>query len=249
MKRSILSTGVVAAMLLFASAAFADEVQLSWNNCVADGGPSNLTFACTSNTGNRSIVAAAKLTTDLLSVLSDEVVIDLVAQTAGTLPDWWSLRDNVPLGYVSCRNGSLSIAAQDGAGCPDIFALQGSMNIAAFQPDKVIAGSARILSVNAVPSTSPVDLVVADNPAEGVWAIGRWTISSIRTVGAPSCAGCLTPVCIVFNSVNITVVGNTNNRLISGGANDRITFQGAGADCNSVPVKNVTWGRVKSLYR
>ena len=248
MKRSLLSVGVVAAMLLFASAAVADEVQLTWNSCLADGGANNIAFACNSNTGNRAIVAAAKLTTDLLEVLSDEVVIDLVATTAPALPDWWALRDNAPLGYTACRNGALSIATQDGPGCPDIFALQGSMNIAAFQPDKVIPGSARILSVNAVPSTDPVNLIVAEAP-DGVWAIGRWTINNARTLGTPSCAGCATPVCIVFNSVNITVVGNTNNRLVTGGVNDRITFQGAGADCNSVPVKNVSWGRVKSLYR
>ena len=35
----------------------------------------------------------------------------------------------------------------------------------------------------------------------------------------------------------------------SGRALDRITWQGPGADCQSVPVKNVSWGRVKSLYR
>ena len=243
MKRSLLSSGVVAAMLLFASVAMADNVELSWNNCIGDGGPQNLTFACTSNTGSRAIVAAATLDTDLLQVVSTEVVVDLIASTAPALPDWWALRDNIQLGYTACRNGSLSIAAQDGASCPDIFGLQGSMNIAAYQPDKVTTGSARILSVNAVDINTPVDLTA------GTWGIARWNITSIRTVGSPSCAGCLTPVCVVFNSVNITVVGNTNNRLVSGGANDRITWQGTGADCNLVPVKNATWGAVKSLYR
>jgi hypothetical protein len=256
MKRSLLTVGVVAAMLLTASAAFADEAILQWTNCLGDGGVSNLTFGCTSNAGNRSLVAAVKLTSDMTQVLSDEVVIDLIASTPSALPDWWQLRDNVQESFTACRNGALSIASQDGASCPDIFSLQGSMNIAAYQHDRAnnpvpgLTGTARILSVNAVPSTSPVDLILADNPAgNGTWAIGKWTIGSAKTVGAPSCAGCLTPVCIVLNSVNITVVGNTNNRLVSGGVDNTVTWQGAGADCNAVPTKNKTWGAVKSLYR
>ena len=28
-----------------------------------------------------------------------------------------------------------------------------------------------------------------------------------------------------------------------------VTWQGVGADCNAVPVRNATWGAVKSLYR
>jgi hypothetical protein len=254
MKRSLLTMGIVAAMVLSASAALADEVILQWNNCLGDGGTNNITFGCTSNAGNRSLVAAVKLDTDLTQVLSNEDVIDLVASTPGSLPDWWQLRDNIQEAVVACRNGSLSIAAQDGASCPDVFGLQGSMNIAAYQHDRAnpltVTGTARILSVNAVPSTAPVDLIVADNPAgNGTWAVGKWTISSIRTVGSPSCAGCSTPVCIVLNSINLTVVGNTNNRLVSGGANNQVTWQGTGADCNAVPVRNKTWGAVKSLYR
>lgn len=255
MKRYLLSLGVVAAMLFVTSAAYANTVQIRWTDCEGDGGVDNITFACASNVGNRAFQTAVTLTTDLLDVLSTEITIDLVGQNAPVLPPWWSLRDNATLGYLGCRpigsTQAITIAAFDGASCPDMFALAGSMNIAGFIPDKVIVGSGRILSVNAVPSTSPVALVLADNPAgNGTWNTGRFNLNSQKTVGTPSCAGCTEPVCIVLNSVNITTVGNLNNRLCSGGAPlDRVTWQGAGADCQSVPVKNVSWGRVKSLYR
>ena len=54
MKRFLLSLGVVAAMLLATSAAYANTVQIRWTDCADDGGVANITFACAANTGNRA---------------------------------------------------------------------------------------------------------------------------------------------------------------------------------------------------
>ena len=255
MKRSLLRLGVVAAMLFTASVAFADEVQLSWTSCVDDGGLADITFACNTNAGNRSFITAIKLTSDMNAVLSNEITIDLISADGPALPDWWSLRSFPQQNYVACRpigaTQAIIIAAHDGAGCPDIWAGSGSMNFAGFIPNYVIPGSGRILAVNAVPSTSPVELIVAENPAgNGTWAVGRFQLNNQKTVGTPNCAGCQVPVCIVLNSVLVTTLNHVADREFSGGANDQIVWQGgSGADCQSVPARNVTWGKVKSLYR
>ncbi len=248
MKKVILLCGMLLAVT--ASAAFAGGLGLRWTNCGADGGVQNLTFACNTNTGNRALAASFVLDTDLLLVLSDELVVD-IATSGPTLAPWWELRTNAAENFNACRNGTISIAAQDGASCPDVFGLQGSMNIAAMQPFRHGANSIRLLCVNAVPSTSPVDLIVADGAERGV---ARWTINNTRTVGSPSCAGCALGACIVFNSCNLTTVGNANNRLITGAndvGGDFVTWQGgAGTNCPAAtPTKSATWGTVKGLYR
>ena len=242
MKRSLLSVGVVAAMLLVASSAFAAGVRLSWQTCGGDGLVQNRTFACTSNTGSNIVAASFIVDGTIAQVNGNELVVDLISQSAPALPDWWKF-----INPGSCRLTSISIAAQDGANCPDMFAGQASMNIAAYQLDKVVTGSARILCVNAV----AVDAIVTLDP--GVeYGIAKWTITNTKTVGSPACAGCLTPVCIVFNSANITTEGGAADTKLGQAANpgeNTITWQGVGADCNAVPVRNATWGAVKSLYR
>ena len=246
MKPSLLRVGMVAAMLLVASSAFAAGVRLSWQTCGGDGLIQNRTFACAANTGNSIIVGSYQLDADILQVNGDELVVDLIAQTAPTLPDWWTF---VTPG--TCRTTSLSIAAQDGTNCPDMFGLQASMNIAAYQLNKANGGTplgtARILCVNAVQTSLIVDLTAGQE-----YGIAKWTINNQKSVGTGACTGCTVPVCIVFNSANITTEGGVSDTKLTTPQNpgeNMITWQGAGADCNAVPTRNTTWGAVKSLYR
>src|SRR5262245_30185852 len=115
MKKVTLLCGLLLA--LTASTVFAGGLGLRWTNCGADGGVQNLTFACNSNASNRALAGSFTLDTDLLAVLSDELVVDIT--TAGpTLAPWWELRTNVAENFNACRNGAVSIAAQDGGSCP-----------------------------------------------------------------------------------------------------------------------------------
>jgi hypothetical protein len=254
MKKAILLCGMLLAIT--ASSAMAGGLGLRWANCEGDGGTANLVFACNTNAGNRSLACSFTLDTDLLNALSDELVLD-VATASPTLAAWWELRGTAA---TACRvvgtAQALSIAAQDGASCPDLFALSGSMNLAAYLVGTNGPNKARILAVNAVPSTSPVNLILADNPAgNATWGVARFTINNSKTAGTPSCAGCSIPACIVFNSCLITTVNHAADRLISGPAapgSDFAAWQGGGGIelCpGATPTKNATWGTVKSLYR
>jgi hypothetical protein len=246
MKPSLLKVGMVAAMLLVASSAFAAGVRLSWTTCGGDGLVQNLTFACATNTGSRAIVASFLVDGTIPEVNGDEICLDLITQASPVLPDWWSL-----FSAGSCRQTGLSIAAHDGPGCPDMFQGQASMNIAAYQLNKpnggTPTGTARILCVNAVQQSA---IVTLDPQFE--YAAARWSISNTKTVGTGACAGCTTPVCFVLNRLNITTEGGITDTALEGPntpGENMITFQGAGADCQAVPTKNATWGAVKSLYR
>ena len=246
MKPSLLKVGMVAAMLLVASSAFAAGVRLSWSTCAGDGLVQNLTFACNTNTGSRFIVASFLVDATIPEVNGDEICLDLITQATPALPDWWSL-----FSAGSCRQTGLSIAAHDGAGCPDMFAGQASMNIAAYQLNKpnggTPLGTARILCVNAVQQAA---IVTLDPQFE--YAAAHWSISNAKTVGTGACAGCTTPVCFVLNRLNITTEGGITDTALEGPnspGENMVTFQGAGADCQAVPTRNATWGAVKSLYR
>src|SRR5262249_51563100 len=77
-------------------------------------------------------------------------------------------------------------------------------------------------------------------------------IDHARTTGAGSCAGCLVPACLIFQSIKVTTPAHSGDVLVSGPTapgSDTVTWQGSGADCSLVPVKNRTWGQVKALYR
>lgn len=228
---------------LFAvTTATAAGLGLGWHRCLGDGGVQNRAFACNTNSGNSALVGSFTLDADLLQVNGNELVVDLCTSTA-SLPDWWMLRN-----AGSCRQNALSIAAEDGASCPDLFVGQASMNIAAYQLGLSGANAARILSMNAVQQAAAVDLFAGQE-----YAVAKWTITHENTVGTGSCAGCTAPGCIVFNSANLTTVGHTNDTYLTqqmGPGANYATWQGGGYGCPFVvPVRTVTWSAVKSLYR
>ncbi len=242
MKKAILLCGLLLAMT--ATVASARGLNLRWTNCVGDAGVQDRVFACASNVGSNVMAGSFVLDADLLQVNGNELVVDLSTASA-TLPDWWQFKN-----VGSCRQTALSIAAQDGGGCPDMFQGQASMNIAAYQLNLHGPNSGRILCVNAVAAAAIVDLFGGQE-----YGIARWTISNTKTVGTGACAGCQIPTCIVFNSANITTAGNLNNTKLTNEASpgsNYITWQGGGGSIfcpDAVPTKNATWGSVKSLYR
>jgi len=243
MKRSLLSLGMVAAMLLVASSALASGVNMRWDNCLSDGGVNNKTFACNINSpASVRFIGSFVEDADHNNVSGTEIVVDLIAQ-GGVLPAWWEYKN-----VGSCRINSLSIAAWGtGTNCFDWASGQATVAIAAYQVAKLGVGTSRILCISAVPVSALANLFGTFE-----YSVFALSINELASVGTGSCAGCSTPVCLVFNSVNITTSQNLDNRFIGQGTvagSNIITWQGAGADCQAVPVKNATWGQVKSLYR
>jgi hypothetical protein len=232
-------------------ASAAPGVNLRWTNCVADGGLPNRNNTCTANTGSGTLAGSFELGADQLNVNGAEIVVDL-ASASPTLPDWWQFTN-----AGVCRQNALSIAANN---CPsaggDWAQGQASLNIAAYQLGKYGPNTARILCVNAV---QPISLQNLSPALEyGVFSL---LITNVKSTGLGSCAGCLVPVCLVFNSLKMTTAGNIDNRLLvgpaDGVASNYATYQGGagvttplGQGCpQATPTKNATWGSVKALYR
>lgn len=210
----------------------------------SDSARSNLASGCPSDFGEHDLYCAFTLPNPIDSVIALELVLDV--QLAGSpLPPWWHLE---PKG---CRERNLIASARfpDRAACVDFW--QGEAT--ADRPASYTVGEspghanqARIVVALAVLSTQYRRL-----EASQMYYAARLIL---RHGASSLCPGCGVPACIVLNSIlvgRLPGAAGGDVYLEMPGANlaNRVTWQGAGADCDAVPVKPRTWGALKTLYR
>ena len=235
----------ILAMLLFATNVHAGSgVNLRWSACFGDGGAQNKPFACNVNTGVQSLVASFELGADLGQVSGNEVVIDLTSASA-TMPAWWAFKN-----AGTCRQGSLVmsfVAPAAAAVCIDWAQGNAIGGIGTYNIGLKGPNTARLLAVLAVAADVQQNLTAGQE-----YFSFNLTIDNLKTVGTGACAGCATPVCIDFTSLNVTTPTPANNVRLQGPSNgldsDRATWQGS-FGCLPTPTERRTWGAVKALYR
>ena len=247
------SLGALLALVLMAPAPAlaAPGVNLSWSRCQGEGvGTQNRTFACDTNAGSELLVVSFELIAPLAQVNGNEIVIDLISQD-DPLPAWWDFKN---LG--SCRTTSLSfntVADASNVVCVDWAQGASSGGIGAYDGpsyhiDPSLWSRHRTLKIAlAVPLDSLQNLL-----ADTEYFSCNLVINHAKTVGTGACSGCSGSVCLVIQQMNITTPALANDIFLSGGTtpgSDMAHWQGSGADCNLVPVKNKTWGEVKAMYR
>jgi hypothetical protein len=247
--------------LFLALPAFAAEgLNLAWNHCLGEGtGVQNVTFACNTNTGLHAMTGSFVLGHDLGAVIGAEVVLDL-ASASPTLPAWWSF-----LNAGTCRQTSMAasfipnatdVVCQDWSAGLAVGGLASWCTIAGECVDHPTTPNvARVKVISAVPQENANDL------AAGVEYFDfNLAINNEKTVGAGSCAGCETPVCIVLNSIRVVPKGDVGSRTLTtptAPGTNFVTWQGGGVPvvggvtgCPAVTAaRRSTWGTVKSLYR
>lgn len=236
---------LTAALMLVASMASAAGINLLWNDCALGGGVQNKTFACTSNTGTNSLYASFIPPAGITAATGVETVIDLLVENTATLSGgWWAFKN-----ASTCRQTALSSSADftSNTGCTDYWQGLAAGGVTAYiQSYSGNANRARLLAIYA---TAVANATSMDSNLEyyGV----KFNISNAKTVGTGACSGCLDKVCLVFNSIKVTQPAGVGDFVISDEATGRTaTWQNEVAGtCLPVPVKNRTWGAVKSLYR
>jgi hypothetical protein len=258
--RTLARSALALSLLALATAAHAGQgVNLRWNACLGDAGTANRNFACNTNTGSETLVASFELGTDLPLISGNEVVIDLAS--AGTaIPAWWQMWTP-----GSCRPSSLSMNATISASadaCADWANAQAFGGIAAYDIGSRGVNTARIKLALSVAVLSLSGLSAGQE-----YFSFNLVIIHAKTVGTGACAGCTTPVCIVFSSDKLTTPVPALDRMITGPTNGTdsnfITWQGGagvvvppgpwgagGSGCPSAtPTRRTTWGAVRALYR
>lgn len=251
MKRILLFTTLLALSASPTSAA--PGVNLRWTNCFGDGGAINRNFACDTNVGSHVLVGSIELAADILMASGQEIVIDLAA-AAPSLPAWWQFRT-----MGTCRQTSLGmnfVLPGTAVNCLDWANGQGAGGIGAYHIGSAGPNSARIVAAEAVPIAALTDLFYGTE-----YFVFNLVLNNAKTVGSDACAGCTTPVCIVYAQHRVTTPIAANDRRLSGPTNGTDSFfamwQGGGVPVTwrgigcpaATPTRSSTWGAVKSLYR
>lgn len=253
MKRFLLLTAM---MLVTAGSAWAVSpgVNLNWTtDCYSDNAVTLKTFACNTNTGTAPMTASFALTADQPSHVGTSGIVDLQADAA-TLPDWWTVN------YTgSCRGNVLTASADftsvsTAVNCVDAYVGNATGGITAYKtqvntggvPEVFVPNRARIKYAFAVPADAPVPLTAGTE-----YFSARLQFSYLKSTGTGSCAGCATGVTIVLNEIQSAenTVGSVPEILTAAIANNCINWQNANVSCGAVPVRNRSWGEIKSLYR
>ncbi|MBI5709332.1 MAG: hypothetical protein HZC42_03385 [Candidatus Eisenbacteria bacterium] len=243
MKRSLLFCAALLAIP--AAPAAAGGINLTWGTgCWPDNPSVNRTFACDTDSGSSSFTGSFATSTDHPHFVGIEVIVDLQSTTSwggGVLPPWWQFFNT-----GSCRQTSLTVSADFTAApgaCGDPWGGLAQGGIAAYQtattaPASGSPNAARLKLAFALAYPSPLT-------AEIEYYGFRVTLNHAKTVGGARCPGCNAGVTIWLLSIKAAEDTGPLEVLTSPLNNSSITWQGG----MTVPARNVTWGRVKGLYR
>jgi hypothetical protein len=231
-------------LLVLCQPASADGINLAWGpGCWRDNPTSLLSFACDTNAGSATMTASFAI--DRQGRTSGlEARLDLQSDSP-IVPDWWQLAS-----WGGCRGSSLSASTDFSSapgGCADLW--QG------------LTVSTYVLYVTAqvpgpfLPPTAPnrVWLKAAfrahldrDVQARTEYYAFHLAVDFAKTAGLGACAGCSTPLTVVFNDL----VGELGGRITTPLDNTCLRWQAGGVTpCSATPVQNPTWGQLKGLYR
>lgn len=220
---------------------------MAWDDCqLSPGSSSNNAFACQTNLGSSSLFISFSSAVAIDQIIGVEVVVD-VQHSVAPLPDYWRLGPS-----PDCRHDMLTASADVGAANAGVaIGFSGALvqDYIESQP-RGLSSQARIKAVAYVPS--PLTLGITNDTTYNAL---RLVLANDHTVNVNVCTGCTSSACLVLNSVLIRrtagAFGGDITITAPGPANANWAFwRGtAGADCTLVPVRTVTWGSIKSLYR
>ena len=228
----------------------AEGLYLTWNDCAPGAGATRDRGSdCTSETGQQNLYCAFGVPASLDSVLGLELVVD-VQSADPVLADWWRFDPG------ACREGNLraGFVFPSPSPCGDFLDGNAAGGLQGYYPNEP-RGGANQARIKVAASLLESVAGYASLDSEGTYYAARLTITNTRTIGTGACAGCLQPVCLVFNSITVLRQPGAagGDQFLSepgpGQANWATWQGGLGADCVAVPVRAVTWGRIKGLYR
>ena len=238
---------LAACLLSIATPALAGGVNLAWGErCWPDNPIDWRSFACDTNGGIEQLTGSFRLYADLQGFFGIEAIVDL--WSPGTLlPDWWQLWNP-----GACRESSLTatwdFSTSPPGRCPSPWQGQvvggiGAYQTALFPPPTGIV-SAPYRGRIKLAFVMPTDRTTLSRTLE--YRAFRLAIDHQRTVGDSPCTGCAAGVCLQLSQ--IMVLGDSYMAISAPAVNRLLEWNGP-AMCLGDPVRNTTWGRVKSLYR
>ena len=247
MKLLLAILAAILAVAAMPSPARGQAINLSWDDCGANGAALRA-FACDTNLGVNTLVGSFVPGAFVDSMTAMQAVIDVQVQGLN-LPDWWGLR----AGF--CRPASLLSSFDFTSGplhCSDYWQ-GGAVGAARATP----AGNRlRIEVVAALPLNDSRVADLDDNTE--VYAF-KVSITNAKSTGDGACTGCDVGACIALNHIGVGTITEGQPLtffLALPGNRSHVTWQCPGLvttvgcllDCTT-PARDRTWGQVKQLYR
>jgi hypothetical protein len=231
---------VLALTFVFCASASAAGLNLAWNDCGSFGTPAH-TFACDTNAGTHVLVASLVAPPGVSSCVAAECVLDIIV-AAPALSPWWNLCPN------GCRmnRAFTSFAFGDLASCLDPWSGQ-ALGISDFSTNPAGDGHPqpnreRVRAVCAVPEAAALPMV-----QDLEYYVFELVITNAKTVGTGSCAGC--QVQANFELVSTRITQPTPLPYVDITQPNQPNSNLAVMQDATVPVRNRTWGAIKSTYR
>lgn len=238
-------TLLLLALFVVPASAQHGSVRLMWNQCGA-AGTNARTFACNTNSGSDALILSFKPANATDAIYQFETSLTIGYQDFSVMPDWWSLAP-----VTGCRRGTLTASAgfsSAGGACEDPWLGQGFATVTVTQLN-IMDGALRRLRVNVV-AAIPLSAAAPLDPATEYYA-ARLTLNHQKTVGTGACGGCAQSMCIAFNSSASYTTANPDSPVRTALWTDfgeSVVWNGTESCERLVPVRNATWGAIKSLY-
>jgi len=261
--RSIVVAFVFASITAAAPVAHA-QLNLAWNNCITQGTAAvDKAYACDGSANGTAFRAVMSFLApaNLDHFVAVSAGLDVRSSSLATLPDYWKL------GLGECRDGNFAFPISlTGIGTGTTGVCRNPWAGGGLGGGFLYSSETRVTELGPVPAPGWGRMTLAfarDSESQLIqgqqYVAGAFTIDTFNDVdtGGGVCAGCLLPACIVFNSLEINQsAGSPGGDIViltTPATRAFITWQGGAVGGNGcpveVPVRNVTWGRVKSIYR
>ena len=268
MKKTLLVSSL---LLAFATPAlaqpYAPGIDLHWNDCVlGSSAATDIAWDCNNNAPGIAVsMTASFVPPGTLPLYEANLCVIDLQTSAAILSPWWHMETPSP-----CPNRAgriVTSATWATSACRDFWGglAQTAQLYVVPSPLALTPNSARVKAVAGVAQTyaGPVsDQDPSTNPPTPlVWYALNVNILRPGTLPPTVCAGCTDGACFVLNEMILSQPAPTVDVRLSApcgapGAQNWVTYRGGaathGGQCPNdppLPVRSLTWGSIKALYR
>jgi len=230
---AILAAGLLAGL----DRADASGLIVSWDRC-GDGRVANRAFTCDTNVGTDTLVVSFLAPFNFPKLAHADIFLYVCFQ-GFKLPDWWRV-----LGAGGCRSGALTVTAvSPGAGCTPIWDPVGGSTQTVFETGHTILNGFEFMASVSVGDSARARDIVAGQEFE----LTRLVLGHTRTTGPGACQGCAIGAVV---GADFVWLYTTDGHNVGTSGESYVTWQDTTTVCRAIsPVRNRTWGSIKSQYR
>jgi hypothetical protein len=246
MRRSLAAIACLA-LAAAAPAVHAAGLDLTLDGCNTGTGVQTLAPACGESSTLFSIVGCFQLATDVAGVMGLDLALDVEVEGL-TLPDFWM--------FDACNATGVTFSvARPATGCDGAAELWGAGGGEAdftraylSRPNGLMTRGRLVASIDRI--ADPVDVAAGTN--QFAFELQLSVVNASESGGA--CAGCATPIVVSWTSAEVRSIAEAHPApipILGAGLTGRCVRL-SGADpmtCLATPARNLTWGRLKALYR